>query len=198
MKRITPSQVTGVVLAGGRARRLGGIDKGLLPFAGRLLVSHAIEVLEPLCGTILINANRNLDDYRRFGRPVVRDTIPDFQGPLAGILSALQQAETPYLLVVPCDSPRLKSTTLAKLLQALAESESDIAMAHDGDRLHPVVLALSTHLADDLARWLADGRRKIDRWARRHRWLAVDCSDDPRQFLNINTPEDLDAQDRTE
>ncbi|BCX81513.1 molybdenum cofactor guanylyltransferase [Methylomarinovum caldicuralii] len=183
-------QLTGVVLAGGRARRLGGIDKGLLAYRGRPLIRYALQALEPLCGEILINANRNLADYRRFGHPVVPDALPDFQGPLAGILAAMQQAETPCLLVVPCDSPRLSATLLARLPAALDDGH-DIAIAHDGQRLHPVVMALRTHLADDLAAWLAAGRHKIDRWAGRHRWTAVDCSDHPDAFLNVNTPEDL-------
>ena len=194
MKR---DQLTGVVLAGGRARRLGGIDKGLLPYRSRPLIDYALRALEPLCGEILINANRNLDDYRRFGHPVIPDTLPDFQGPLAGILAALRRAKTPTLLVVPCDSPHLSDVVLARLPAALDDGY-EIAIAHDGQRLHPVVMALRTELADDLAAWLAAGRHKIDRWAQRHRWTAVDCRDHPDAFLNINTPEDLHGDHRTQ
>ncbi|HEB76936.1 MAG TPA: molybdenum cofactor guanylyltransferase [Methylothermaceae bacterium] len=198
MNRIPADQVTGVILAGGRARRLGGRDKGLLAYRGLPLIRYALQTLEPVCNEILINANRNLDAYRRFGYPVIPDPLPDFQGPLAGILAALRRAKSPYLLVVPCDSPRLRSDTLARLLAALDEG-FEIAIAHDGQRLHPVVMALRTHhLADDLTAFLAAGRHKIDHWAARHRWVAVDCSDDPIQFLNINTPEDLHDVDPAE
>ncbi len=193
---MTRDQLTGVVLAGGKARRLGGVDKGLQPYHGRPLIQYALEILVPLCAEILINANRNLETYRRFGHPVVPDTLPDFQGPLAGILAALQQARTPALLVVPCDSPHLHRDLLERLAAAL--TDHDIAIAHDGQRLHPVVMALRTDLTEDLAAWLAGGGRKIDRWTQRHRWIAVDGSDDPDQFRNLNTPEDFDGDARTQ
>ncbi len=193
MKR---DQLTGVILAGGKARRLGGVDKGLQPYHGRPLVQHALEILAPLCREVFINANRNLAVYRRFGHPVIPDPLPDFQGPLAGILAALQRAHTPGLLVVPCDSPHLRRDLLERLAAALADH--DITIAHDGRRLHPVVMALRTELAGDLSAWLATGERKIDRWARRHRWTAVDGSDAPDQFRNLNTPEDFDGDDRTQ
>jgi len=193
MKR---DQLTGVVLAGGKARRLGGVDKGLQPYRGRPLIQHALEILAPLCAEILVNANRNLAAYRRFGHPVIPDPTPDFQGPLAGILAALQRAHTPALLVVPCDSPHLRRDLLERLAASLADH--DIAIAHDGRRLHPVVMALRTELAGDLSAWLAAGGRKIDRWAQRHRWTAVDGSDAPDQFRNLNTPEDFHGDDRTQ
>ncbi|MCX8048606.1 MAG: molybdenum cofactor guanylyltransferase [Methylohalobius sp.] len=191
-----PAQVTGSILAGGRAQRMQGQDKGLLLCGGRPLIAYAIEVLKPLCGQLLINANRSQESYKAFGFPVIADTVPGFQGPLAGILTVLQAADTPYLIAIPCDSPRLQSTTLTRLLKALVETSAQIALAHDGERLHPVILALRTELKDDLADYLARGERKIDRWADRHHWVAVDCSDRPEQFANINTPEDLKALER--
>lgn len=197
MSPTPPTQVTGVVLAGGQARRLGRRDKGLLDYHSRPLIHYPLQALEPLCGEILISANRNLEDYRRFGHPVLTDTLPGFQGPLAGILTALQHASTPYLLVVPCDTPHLGSKLLARLLAALGKG-NEIAIAHDGQRLHPVVMALRTNLADDLNTYLRSGQHKIDRWVGRHAWVAVDCSDAPGQFRNINTPEDLHGIDRTE
>ncbi|GAB6068467.1 molybdenum cofactor guanylyltransferase [Methylothermus subterraneus] len=193
----SPAEVTGLILAGGQARRMHGQDKGLLLCAGRPLVAYAIELLKPLCGRLLLNANRSLASYRAFGLPVITDQVPGFAGPLAGLLTALQTAHTPYLLAVPCDSPRLQPATLKKLLQALLKTDAKLALAHDGQRLHPVVLALRTELAEDLAAYLASGERKIDRWARRHSWIAVDCSDCPWQFANINTPEELAALERT-
>jgi len=186
-----PDQVTGVVLAGGRARRMGGRDKGLLSCGGRPLIVYALEALRPLCSQVLINANRSHQAYQHFDQPVIADSMPGFHGPLAGILSAMQAAGTEYLLVSPCDCPRLQSQTLARLLTALVKEEVDIAIAHDGKRLHPVVMALRNRLADDLADWLAAGRHKIDTWAQRHPWRPVDCSEMAEQFININTPEEL-------
>jgi len=187
-----PEQVTGVILAGGQARRMGGKDKGLIQCAGRPLVSYAIEALSPLCSRTLINANRSLEEYQRFDLPVVTDSISGFHGPLAGILSALETAHTEYVLVTPCDCPRLSSDSLGRVLSSLEDKHKDIAIAHDGKRLHPVVMALRTRLAGDLSCWLTSGKRKIDAWAQRHHWVAVDLSDNAFQFININTPEELE------
>lgn len=193
----SPDQVTGLILAGGQAQRMRGRDKGLISCAGRPLIAYAIATLKPLCGKLLINANRSLESYRALGFPVIADTTPGFQGPLAGILTALQASDTPYLLAIPCDSPRLQSDTLTRLLAALVQTPAEIALAHDGERLHPVILALRTELANDLADYLAMGERKIDRWVEHHRWIAVDCSDCPWQFANVNTPEELKALEQT-
>ncbi len=190
-------QVTGMILAGGQARRMQGRDKGLVTCAGRPLIAYAIEILKPLCRRLLINANRSLASYQAFDLPVIPDQTQGFQGPLAGILTALRTVDTPFLVAIPCDSPCLKSATLARLLSALTQTRAEIALAHDGQRLHPVVIALRTDLADDLAAYLAAGERKIDRWALHHRWIAVDCSDCPWQFANINTPEELETLERT-
>lgn len=191
-----PDQVTGVILAGGRARRMAGRDKGLLECAGRPLIAHALDILRPVCGRLLINANRSLEDYRDFDVPVICDEVTGFQGPLAGILTALRVTDTPYLVVIPCDSPRLETVTLTRLLRALMENQVDIALAHDGKRLHPVVMALRTGLADDLAAYLNAGKRKVDRWVKRQAWATVDCSDRPGQFANINTPEELETLEK--
>lgn len=189
----SPDQVTGLILAGGQARRMQGRDKGLLVCAGRPLIAYAIEILKPLCGKLLINANRSLASYQALGFPVIADQIPGFQGPLAGLLTALQASDAPYLLAIPCDSPRLQPDTLTRLLEALDQTPAEVALAHDGERLHPVIIALRNELADDLADYLAMGERKIDRWVEHHRWIAVDCSDRPWQFANVNTPEELKA-----
>lgn len=190
-------QVTGVILAGGQARRMHGQDKGLLLCAGRPLITYAIEILTPLCKHLIINANRSLASYQAFGLPVIQDQVQGFKGPLAGILTALQLADTPFLLAIPCDSPCLRSATLARLLNALIQAHTEIAIAHDGQRLHSVILAMRTDLAENLAEYLASGERKIDRWAMRHRWITVDCSDCPEQFVNVNTPEELKALEQT-
>jgi molybdopterin-guanine dinucleotide biosynthesis protein A len=185
------SQITGIVLAGGRGRRMGGEDKGLLPFRGRPLVSHALAALGEVADTRLINANRNLEAYALLGFPIIQDANDRFDGPLAGLLSAMRAAATPYVLTVPCDTPRLSGTLLQRLVDHLPMSNAAIAAAHDGERLHPVVMLAETRLADDLQASLDAGERKVEHWIHRHRWVSVDFSDAAGALANINTPDDL-------
>ena len=190
---MTPNRaaITGVVLAGGRARRMGGEDKGLLPFHGRPLASHALDALGKVAETRLINANRNLEAYESLGFPVIQDANDRFDGPLSGLLSAMRAAATPYVLTVPCDTPRLTGQLLQRLADRLETSGAVIAVAHDGKRLHPVVMLAKTCLADDLQAYLDAGERKVEHWVRRQRWVSVDFSDPPGALANINTPSDL-------
>ena len=190
---IPTHDLTGMVLAGGEGRRMGGRDKGLEPFAGLPLVGHVVKRLEGQVAELLINANRNADAYRFFADRVIADVVMDgaegcFKGPLMGIYSGLQAAKTPWLLVVPCDSPALPDDLVARMVQGIGQH--DIAVAFDGERLHPVVALLRTSLADDLAATLAEGERKIDRWYARHAWCKVDMSDCPDAFANLNTEEE--------
>lgn len=188
-----PSQITGIVLAGGRGRRMGGEDKGLLPFRGRPLVSHALDALGEVAETRLINANRNLEAYASLDFPVIQDANDRFDGPLAGLVSAMRAAATPYVLTVPCDTPRLTGTLLQRLVDRLPGSDAAIAVADDGERWHPVVMLAETRLADDLQAYLDAGERKVEHWIRRHRWVSVDFSDAAEALANINTPDDLAA-----
>ncbi len=181
------SEITAVVLAGGMGRRMGGQDKGLVEFDGRPLVAHVIDAIAPQAGRLLINANRNPEVYGRFGHPVIADDIEGYQGPLAGILTAMKRADSPFLLVVPCDAPRLPDNLAEKLLAGLEQQAAEIAVAHDGKRLQPVHALLSTTLADDLEAFLAAGERKIDRWYGRHAMAVVDFSGQPETFVNVNT-----------
>jgi molybdopterin-guanine dinucleotide biosynthesis protein A len=183
--------ITGVVLAGGRGRRMGGEDKGLLPFRGQPLVSHALAALSVVAETRLINANRNLEAYRALGFPVIQDANDRFDGPLAGLLSAMLAAATPYILTLPCDAPLMNGALLERLADHRLMSDAAIAVAHDGDRLHPVVMLAETRLADDLQAYLDAGERKVEQWLRRQRWVSVDFNDAPRALANINTPSDL-------
>lgn len=183
-----PAPITGVILAGGMARRMGGIDKGLVEVAGRPLIGHVIEALAPQVGTLLINANRNADTYRALGCRVVRDQLEDFQGPLAGMASALAAAEDDLVLCVPCDSPLLPADLASRLREALQAEQAELATAFCG-RLQPVFVLLRRHLLDDLRAALTAGERKIDRWYATRRMVQVDFSDRPEGFLNINTPE---------
>jgi len=187
------AKITGVILAGGRARRMGGEDKGLIRFKGRPLASYALEALDSVAAHILINANRNRDAYARFGYPVISDQTDTFDGPLAGLLSAMRAAETPYVLTVPCDSPLVTGRLLERLCRVMQETGAELCAAHDGERLHPVFLLAERRLADSLERYLAGGQRKIDLWLEQHRLALVDFSDHPELFANVNTPGELAA-----
>ena len=143
-------------MAGGRATRMGGVDKGLVPIHGRPMIAWVIDALRPQVSDVLINANRNHDRYGEFACPVIDDGDSDFRGPLAGMVSAMQAARTPYIAVVPCDSPLIGGELVARLYAAAASSGAPIAAAHDGERLQPVFALLSCDLLDDLAGYLDD------------------------------------------
>ena len=144
------TKITGVILAGGRARRMNHQDKGLVCYQGRPLVDYAIAALAPLVHETLINANRHHEQYQQFGLPVVADQTDSFDGPLAGILTAMIHSDAAVLLVVPCDAPLITTVHLQKLLTVRAELNADIAVAFDGERLHPVFLAIHTRLKTSL------------------------------------------------
>lgn len=185
--------ITGVVLAGGQARRMGRGDKGLVEFRGRPLVAYALDALRAVADPVLISANRNGERYRAFGCPVIADAGPGFDGPLAGLLSAMKTAETPYLMAMPCDTPLMTGALLARLVTALLRYDSEIAAAHDGQRLHPLFLLVKRVLAADLECFLARGERKVQLWFARHRLAIADYRDHPDLFVNLNTPAELAA-----
>lgn len=187
---IDPHTITALILAGGKGRRMGGNDKGLLPFGAGLLVGHVIDAIRPQVGSVMISANRNHEVYREFGLPVLGDPLEDFQGPLAGFLAGLQALKTEYLLTLPCDGPVIVPNLVRRLADGLEEAQSQIAVAHDGRRLQPVYALLHRGTLDSLRQALDEGERKIDLWYPRQRWVTVDFSDVPEQFNNINTPDD--------
>jgi molybdopterin-guanine dinucleotide biosynthesis protein A len=187
----TRATLTGLVLAGGRGQRLGGVDKGLQPWRGKPLVDHALERLAPQVGTVLVSANRNPAHYATRGVRVLADASDDFPGPLAGILAGLRAATTPWLAVVPCDSPRLPLDLVERLADGLAGSAGAVVQREDG-RLEPVCCLLSTALADDLAMYLAEGGRKVEGWISGHAaTVRFDRPDDAAAFANLNTPDDF-------
>lgn len=192
----TKDTITGIVLAGGRARRMGGIDKGLIPLCGRPMVEHLLEALREQAGTILINANRNIETYRAMGHRVVPDSDDSYSGPLAGMSSGLRAARTSLCLTVPCDSPLVRGDIAARLHDALEAGGAEIAVAHDGERAHPVVNLMKAGLADSIDAFLAAGERKIDRWFELHHWVYADFSDCPEYFINVNTEDDRRAVER--
>lgn len=191
------TKVAGVVLAGGRAMRMNNQDKGLVNFKGRPMLSYAIAALTPIVDCVFINANRNIDQYRQFGWPVISDQSDSFDGPLAGVLSAMMHADADVLVVIPCDSPFIKAEHLQKLLLARDENNADVAVAFDGIRLHPVFFAIKTTLQTSLQDYLADGQRKVAGWLGRQNLVTVDFSGDPKIFSNINTMTELSMLETT-
>ena len=183
-------EVTGVVLAGGRGTRMGGLDKGLVEVGGRPMIEHVLAALEPQAATVAINANRSARRYARYGHPVLRDRLDGFQGPLAGMASALESAATGLVLIVPCDSPLVSPALGPRLHAALMEREANVAVAHDGERMHPVFVLMRRTVLSGLRDFLARGERKIDRWFAEEKTAVADLSDLPDMFLNVNREDD--------
>ncbi|MFQ3789699.1 molybdenum cofactor guanylyltransferase MobA [Halomonas sp. A29] len=182
------TDITGLILAGGQGRRMGGRDKGLELLGGVALANHVQARLVGRVAEVLISANRHLEGYRDLADRVVTDSEGGFQGPLMGIYSGLCAASTPWVLVVPCDMPSLPLDLVDRMAAGIGSHR--IAVAHDGERLHPVVVLLEKVLAGDLHASLAAGERKVGRWFERHAWTTVDFSDCPEAFGNLNTEED--------
>lgn len=196
--------LTGLVLAGGQGTRMGGTDKGLQTLGGSALAWHALQRLQPQVGTVLISANRNRAAYEAFGVPVCEDSVPGFAGPLAGFLAGLALCHTPWLLTVPCDTPLFPADLAARLAEAVTGQHADIALPLapcSGDagadtvlRPQPVFCLMRAGLRDSLARYVADGGRKVGAWAAQHRCARVPFNlpgDDPRAFFNANTLDEL-------
>jgi molybdopterin-guanine dinucleotide biosynthesis protein A len=195
---IEASQITGVILAGGRGSRMGGVDKGLQPYLGMPLALHTLMRLMPQVGEVMINANRNLGAYDSFGVPVWPDATDEFAGPLAGFLIGLEHCETPYLVTVPCDTPVFPEDLVVRLAQALEAGDAEIAMvqAADADRPdagpqpQPVFCLLRATLLESLVKFMQSGGRKIDRWTAQHRCVRVDFPE-AAAFFNANTLQEL-------
>ncbi len=175
---------------------MGGRDKGLQRHQGRPLVQHALERLAPQVGSMLLSANRHLDDYRAFGVPVLPDAVDDYPGPLAGWLTALHHCGTPWLASVPCDVPRFPLDLVERLANAVTQGKADLAVAatHGDDgrlRLQPVFSLLSVNLAPSLQRYFDEGGRRVQQWVLQQRHVAV-AFDDASAFGNLNTLQDLE------
>jgi molybdopterin-guanine dinucleotide biosynthesis protein A len=188
--------IAGLILAGGRGQRLGGVDKGLQPWRGLPLVDHALARLAPQVRDVMISANRNTPAYASRVTRVLADASDDFPGPLAGILAGLRASETPWLAIVPCDSPQLPLDLVERLARGVGDASGAVVQRDHGDdvlRLEPVCCLLSAALGHDLARYLADGGRKVEGWVSRHAApVLFDRPDDASAFANINTLADLD------
>ena len=197
---ITPQDITGLILAGGRAQRMGGIDKGLIPFHGKPLIESAIDRLQPQVGTILINANRSITKYSHYGYPVLMDETPDFSGPLAGFSVGLKHCKTTYLLTSPCDSPLLPNDLAEKMATELEINNLELVFASSKENdgkiwSQPVFCLMKSSLKDSLDVFLCKGDLKIDRWFKELRSGTV-VFENPQAFANVNTPEELAALEK--
>ena len=191
MGAIAARDITGVILAGGQGKRLGGVDKGLVMLHGKPLIEHVIAALQPQVGGMLISANRNLEVYSSYGFPVVADVIGDYAGPLAGMRSAMRAAGTPYILPAPCDAPRLPADLAPRLCAALVRANAEAAVAASGGQMQPVFALLRTRLADELQKFLEADGRGVGEWMRRLPAAVSDFPGGEGVFMNINTAEEL-------
>lgn len=200
---IDTQDITGLILAGGRGTRMGGVDKGLQNFNGMPMALHTMMRLQMQVGHVIINANRNLAAYESFGASVWPDVLSDYAGPLAGFLTGLERCETPYMVTVPCDTPLFPLDLVARLAQALERDQAEIAMAaapetgRDGKvsvRTQPVFCLLRTDLLESLVEFTHGGGRKIDAWTAQHKTVVVPFDapgDNPQAFSNANTLTEL-------
>lgn len=204
-ERISPADITGLILAGGRGSRMGGVDKGLQSYNGLPMALHTLTRLQigGSVGQVMINANRNLAAYESFGAAVWPDVLADYAGPLAGFLTGLERCETPYLVTVPCDTPLLPIDLVPRLVRAMQDQGADIAMAAAPEagaegqlqlRPQPVFCLLRVSLLESLVAFTHEGGRKIDAWTARHNTVLTPFDlpgDDPRAFFNANTLAEL-------
>jgi len=187
------AEITGIVLAGGMGRRMGGIDKGLVELDGRPMVAHVLARLAPQVGAVLINANQNGDRYAQFGYPVIADAVGGFAGPLAGLHAGMSEAKTPLVVTVPCDSPFLPLDLVARLATAIARDDAQLAVAQTLGQPHPVFALVRRDVLPHLASFLRGGGRKIDAWYASLRVALVPFDDVADAFRNINTAAELAA-----
>ena len=184
--------ISAIILAGGRATRMNGVDKGLILLQNKPLVTHVIERLKPQVDEILINANREIAQYEAFGLPVLKDETDEFIGPLAGFLLGLTHAEHEYVLTVPCDSPLLPLDLVARLLNGLQMAKSDIAVASSDENAHPVFCLMKKSVLPSLQGYIESGERKVSAWQKSLNYVEVAFGDNAA-FTNLNTFEDLAA-----
>ncbi|MDY0748203.1 molybdenum cofactor guanylyltransferase MobA [Paucibacter sp. R3-3] len=191
--------ITGLILAGGRGSRMGGVDKGLQLLDGRPLAGHVLARLRPQVDVVMVSANRNAEAYAALGCQVVADADNSFSGPLSGLLAGLRACSSDWLLSAPCDAPLLPAD-LAAWLAATIDDSTDIAVPLTADgRLQPVFCLLRRSLSAELERYLNDGGRKVETWmaAQRLRRVPFDRPDDERAFFNANTLAELHTLERS-
>jgi molybdopterin-guanine dinucleotide biosynthesis protein A len=192
MTAVSGIAISGIVLAGGQGRRMGGVDKGLQPLRGKPMVAWVLARLAPQVGEIIINANQNAETYAKFGHRVIADDIAGFAGPLAGLHAGLKAASHPLVVTVPCDSPFLPADLVFRLHSSL--KENDLAVAKTGDQAHPVFALVRRNLLENLENFLLQGGRKIDAWYASLKYVEVRFDDEADAFRNINTREELNRE----
>lgn len=185
------TKVTGVILAGGKAQRMNFQNKGLQLFRGKSLISYSFNSLRPVVDELLINANRDLDKFEKFGVPVIPDLVQDFSGALAGILAAMTFTDADLLIVVPCDAPFISTSTLQHLFNEHKKNDAEITVACTGEQLHSVFLVLNTNLQSSLENYLVQGNHKVRLWFELHNTHVVDFGENTIEFVNINTLDEL-------
>ena len=188
--------VGAVLLAGGLARRMGGQDKGLVELGGKPMASYALEVLLPIAGRCVVNANRNAQEYSRLTPAeveVIADSREGHLGPLAGLSSAIDHLDTAYVLMCPCDSPFIQSGLITGMIEQALHDDADVVSAHDGVRMQPVFCLAHRRVKPVLDTFLDSGERKIDLWFPMLKFQAFDASAFTESFRNINTLEELAA-----
>lgn len=191
-----PRPVSAIILAGGRARRFGGLDKGLIALAGRSLAAWVAERLVGHAAEILVNANRNLADYGALGHTVVPDVMPEYPGPLAGILAAAHTARQEWLLSVPCDVPFLPLDLVMRLHNQALQDQVPLVRVADESGIHFAIMLAHRDLMPDLQDYVAAGGRQVQSWQARHPSETLFFGEDPYAFLNINTQDDLRTAER--
>jgi molybdopterin-guanine dinucleotide biosynthesis protein A len=190
VKKISKNEITAVILAGGQASRMDGEDKGLIVFRELPLIAHVVNITKLKVSRILISANRNFEEYANFGK-VISDDLEGYQGPLAGISKALKVCPTPYLLVLPCDSPLIDEALIDSLIEKMEVSKVDICVAHDGSIMHATFALMQTKLEKSLEEFLEEGGRKMALWYRQQSLERIDVSSHLEVLTNINRPEDF-------
>jgi molybdopterin-guanine dinucleotide biosynthesis protein A len=189
-------KASGLILSGGRATRMGGVDKGLVNLHGKPLIAHVISRIAPQVDELFINANRELDQYNTLGYPVLADETQNFSGPLAGFQLALKNAKHDYVCIVPCDSPFLPENLVQKLFAALLKNDAEIAVASSDQNSHPVCCLCKKNTLPSLEAFVKSGQGKVSAWQKSLRYVEVDFTEPSdngatKGFLNLNTLEDL-------
>lgn len=187
---ITRDQLTLLILAGGRSRRMQGREKGLISIAGQTMVQHIINRFSSQASMTVISANSSLDSYQQLADMVVTDLQPEYQGPLAGIHAGMLNAKTPFMLVVPCDVPALPSTLIQRLSVCMTD-ETDVVVISIAQRMQPIIALWRTDMVHSLESALKRGIRKVEDWVRSVRFVELDELENQEYYLNVNTPDDI-------
>lgn len=185
--------ISAIILSGGQASRMNGVDKGLTSLQNKPFIQHVIQRLKPQVDEILINANREIAQYQKLKLPVLQDKYPDFIGPLAGFNVGLEHCKHDYLLTTPCDSPLIPDDLASRLMQVLVAKNADIAVAKSGGYTHPVFCLMKKSVLPSLTHYLAQGNRKVSIWQKSLTYTEVSFDDGNDAFVNVNTFEELDA-----